>query len=101
MALPIAIVDDEWSMTTTGLTPSMTNHANRISKIERVNVSVGADIEAVLRCNQRLEMTKPAKRFAFVYLLATVAAERMKAIVTFGAKDPDDRVGVSVCRGHN
>jgi hypothetical protein len=50
---------------------------------------------------QRLKVTEPTQWVAGRDRLPGIAAEPMKPIVALGAKDPYNRIGVSVRRGCN
>lgn len=71
------------------------------SKEKGVNASLAADIEAVLRRDQRLEASEAVQGLAGKDRFAGIAAERVKPIIAFGAKHPNDRIGMPVCRGRN
>jgi hypothetical protein len=71
----------------------------RGSETECVNAFVGADIQAVLRRYQRLKVTEPTQCFAGHDRLSGIAAERVEPFVAFSAKDPYNRIGMSIRRG--
>src|SRR5438094_9618088 len=71
----------------------------RGSETECVNAFVGADIQAVLRRYQRLKVMEPTQCFAGHDRLSGIAAERVEPIVAFSAKDPYNRIGMSIRRG--
>jgi hypothetical protein len=77
---------------------------------ESIYSSIGAYVETILGCNQRLEAMKPrhcGTRAVKDYLdyLASVSPEAVQPIVTpivtLSADHPDDRIGVSGAGRHN
>ena len=79
------------------------SHCDTPLECESIYLSIGADVETILGCNQRLEMMKPAHRGtrSVKDWLASVSAKAVQPIVTLSPDYPDDRIGVSVAGRNN
>jgi hypothetical protein len=75
--------------------------SSKHSETECVNSPIGGNIQTILDCDQRLKVTETTQWFTGIEWLAGIAAECMQSVVAFGAEDPDNRIGMSICRGRN